>query len=473
MFKSFKEAGEHNAPIVALEKSKPNKPTVEDLRARELELRDRYEGSHRDHMAKEFRDKNNELKLKHEKRKAGILKSFEASQDITNSEKTYLEKQSKSKIAYIQQYEIAPLVSEFEKIKQNQNQRGVLKKLLFRFKTDPLSLEQESLALQIQEKRKILEMLNVDLQDNLLKADKNYQKIEQQEKNFLEFIDKEKKDDRKFLFESAHEYNSTSRDRVRGTLESLESGESNVAKLARENNAIVVHSIPLDGWASNNTSMNNKEVKADTLSSQDKVAIIQEKQPDLSASLISLNGNKNHKTMYPFGFILDGNVMASYDGDAGTETKGEARIKHPEYRDNHTLNVDPVTAFKEVADNDAKVYGWNELIINKPKIKAIFIDEEKLDGRGDEVTEYFRPDQEEEVKSRYGESIRSSAKGTPTSGEYTGKEIFRIKRVRSGLVKALEYAQDNHPELPVYLRRQDGIYTKDGNKVTAEDIYSN
>ncbi len=271
--------------------------------------------------------------------------------------------------------------------------------------------------------------------------------------------------------------NQSSRDAIRNTFLSMEAGELNIAKLAKENNALVVHAIPLDGWSMKNTSMNNQEVNTETMSAKEKLDMLSSKKPDVSASILSVDSAiPGQEMFYPFGFILDGKMVAAYEGDEGTYTEGDVRRRKETY--SGTLQKSVTESFQTVANSPAEYNQggqYNEAIVHQPSIRAILIDENQLSSRpekGDIIKQYFSPEEESEALAKYGDSIISTAKGVPTSGPYSGKEIFRIERKRSATEKALEYSKENHPDLPIYLRRSNGIYTPDGKKVTAEEIYS-
>lgn len=273
-----------------------------------------------------------------------------------------------------------------------------------------------------------------------------------------------------------HPENMRSKQAIGNTARSIDSGDLNIAKLARENNAVMVHAIPLDGWSMKNTSMNNEVVDVTQLSAAQKGQILIDKQPDIAGSIINVSSKiEGQQMFYPFGFIVDGKLIAAYEGDEGTIAVGDARRRKEEY--SGTLQEDTAKAFeKSVGKGSSTIgYQYNESIIHKPVIRGILIDEEAIladSTKGDEVTENFPPDQEEEAWQKYGESIVSSGKGTPTSGPYAGTPVFRIRRQRTGVEKALDFAKENYPDQPVYIRKNDGVYTVEGKKVTAEEIYS-
>lgn len=298
---------------------------------------------------------------------------------------------------------------------------------------------------------------------------------------------------RKALFKRTHSINSASKEASERTAELMHEGALDIAKLAQESNVLVVHSLPLEGWALANTSMNNTELEIEKLSPQDKINMILEKRPDLSTSIVHTDTREvEHKTMYPFGVIIGGTLIASYDDDSFTITKGD--IRHRKYTGSDgTLQADPVEAFKENASRKGGGYGWNESIVHDPNIKGIFIDAERLksvtqeDGRPydyfqDTVTEYYVPGDEAHMLETYGDSMSSIDRFSiehnmpmkriiPTEGPYAGKEVYAFNKRRSGLQKALDFAKENYPDIPVYLRKEDGMYDIQGNKVDVAAIY--
>jgi hypothetical protein len=297
---------------------------------------------------------------------------------------------------------------------------------------------------------------------------------------------------RKSLLERVRSQNQGSRLASEKTAELLAEGKLSVAELAKTTNSLVVHTLPLEGWSMNNTSMNNTEIKADEVSVEDKIKIVTEKQPDLAVSIVAIdNPDVKHGTMYPFGLIVDGSMIASYDGDSSTIARGDKRYRKYVRSENQgeTLQVDPVAAFEKNARELPGHGKYNEAIIHKPNIKGIFIDGERLrpvistetgepyDYFSDSVTEIFNQDEEEEILKKYGDmfdggSIESISRFVPKTGVRTGQPTVRIIRKRSGEQKAIEFAQRNYPDLPIYIRRADGVYDINGQPISAEDIYT-
>ncbi len=297
---------------------------------------------------------------------------------------------------------------------------------------------------------------------------------------------------RKSLLERIRAQNQGSRLASEKTAELLAEGKLSVAELAKTTNSLVVHTLPLEGWSMNNTSMNNTEIIADKVSVEEKIKIVTEKQPDLSVSIVAIdNPEVKHGTMYPFGLIVDGSVIASYDGDSSTIAKGDKRYKKYTFgEDGGTLQADPIAEFEKnsrTIPNDP--YGYNEAVVNKPNIKGIFIDGERLkpvtntetgesyDYFSDEVTELFDGAEETAILQKYGErldggTIHTIGRFIPKTGASAGRPIIKIVRKRSGEQKAVEFAQSNYPDLPIYIRRTDGVYNMNGKLVSAEDIYT-
>lgn len=296
----------------------------------------------------------------------------------------------------------------------------------------------------------------------------------------IEEAQKEAQVDKKNLFEKVREANQQSRGAIAKTSELMQSGDLRIAHLATQNQALVVHAIPPQGFSMKNTSGNNQEIDAVATDTPTKLFTIKEKQPDLSASIISTGGGTPQQLMYPLGVILDGTLVAAYKDDASTITKGDARYIKYQYKP--TLQTDPVAAFREAAASPPSqaIDGWNESIVHKPEIRAFLIDETKLapikgyDYYADEVREDYPQEQEEEILKRYPhpEAIKSTSRGTPKSGSRAGIPTFRIMRRRSGIERVHDYVDSiNTDKLPVYIRRADGIYDRQGTKVTPNVIY--
>ncbi len=279
---------------------------------------------------------------------------------------------------------------------------------------------------------------------------------------------------RGLLREKVREINSASRDAIKNTAEALKKGDLDVSKLAINENALVVHSLPLEGWDVAQTSFNNKEMDIKVMKPEDKIATIMDKQPDLSASVITA-GNKIERQgmMYPFALILDGKVLASYDQDSPTVTDGLARRRKVDDGNVATLQSDAAERFAQVANQSVPEYrahmDWNESIVHQPKVKGVLLDESRLlldKDRGDRLSEDILLENATEAQKSDGFVVTSK------KGLNAGKEVVKIVRTRTGMEKALEFAKEKYPNLPIYIRKQDGIYTESGEKVTAKDIYS-
>ncbi len=79
-------------------------------------------------------------------------------------------------------------------------------------------------------------------------------------------------------------------------------------------------------------------------------------------------------------------------------------------------------------------------------------------------------DQEIARLRKLGKNI-SVKEGVPSTGVNAGKHIVVIERKRTAVEKAIEFAEEHNPSLPVYLRRRNGIFSLSGKKMTAEEIY--
>jgi hypothetical protein len=449
-------------------------PVVEQQSATPLtkaDLKEKYEGPYRHEQAGHLMRKREEIRSSTEKLRNHLKKP-----DIRI---TSIEEVTQNKEAAIigeNEYykrELASLQVSRDQITTQQNSRSYLDKIKFRFAHDPLSdmlqtieASEKDLQAKLQVNVGKVDVLHADLQKELQRVgESNRAALEGVERGHITF----KKD----LLEETRRINQRSLSAIRDTFESMEQGDLAIDKLAVEANALVVHTLPIEGWSMKNTSGNNQEVDTLTMSSHDKIAMIQDKQPDISASVITAGEKiKGQEVMYPFGLIVDGSLVASYETDSGTVADGTVRRKK---EGEQTLIGGVKDLFAKVANQSTPSnYPWNESVVHNPQIKGVLIDEGNLTmdyAKGDEVTEYFSPDQEDEILKKYGDTIVASGKGVPTFGEYVGKSVFKIKRKRTGMEKALEYATTHYSQYPVYIRKTDGIYDMSGTKVNAADIY--
>lgn len=387
-------------------------PTETELRARERELKARYEDPRRKVEASMLWKERAALRarehdrIKQLERSLSVAKRSSAA-DIQNT-RDIINNELWSVRDNIQNAEESRV--EIEKKKKN---RGLFQKIKYHLIDDPLNEELSSLTETIEKyQREIDEKIKKSESTELSQSASLRNTIEDLNSDFERGKEGYRKS-KKGLLEKAHGINAASHEAIRNTFLSLEKGELDIKRLAVEANAVVVHAIPID-------------VQSMKTISKERGATILAKSPDLSASIISANsGIEGQKMFYPFGFILDGKIIASYEGDEGTHADGLARRR--EEHSNGTLQVDTKKEFNHIANSAAKAkanFSHNESIVHKPHIRGILIDE-------------------------------SGMAGTMTTIE-----------------EALAFAHNNYKEYPVYIRKADGIYSQDGKKVTANDIYS-
>lgn len=453
------------------------------------EIQERYEQPYRDAQAKDFSSQRNKIQQKRQailekysdRMKDGEIASmtsrYSVEIDAINRLKQQLESDAEHRV------EARNLQTSIIKSRNLMERARLLLKGVDREKMSIQKIDAEYAEIQqrIEESTKALKEIEERSAKEKEEATRRVeQDFAQGEERETQKIDEERENLRKRV----SEVNKNSKEAITVTAEQMEKGMLNITDLARETNALVVHGIPLEGWNVANTSMNNTEVAIGSLTTKDKIDTIYEKQPDISASIVHIDkGEVDHGVMYPFGLIVDGTLIASYNEDSSTITKGDTRYRKGTNSES-TLQTNPAEEFKKNAQQRAGVYGWNESIVHKPNIKGIFIDGEKLkpvvntedgslyDYYKDTVTEYYSPDQESVVMNKYDGKIKSVGRGTPKSGPYAGVPTIKIERMRSGVEKAIEYAEQNYPELPVYIRGADGVYDREGNKVDAVNIYS-
>ncbi len=456
-------------------------PTELELRRREQELKARYEDPRRKVEAQKVWNKRKEIREQEKVRKEKLQALLQSTEDQT--------------VSYVES-SVAPLMKEHTEIttrfdtfsskeqalQQEQQGRNFFQKLKYKVVHDPIADELKKVALQKEAEAQALASQEEKIKELKQRAQANLaHRKEDLQGNDVEG-QKIYESAKKALLEKTRTSNKNSREAIRNTFLSMEKGELDIAKLAKESNAVVVHTIPLDGWHMGSTSMNNEEANTNKLTAKEKTDIILTKQPDLSASVLSVETRAGQDMFYPFGYILDGKLIASYDKDEGTVASGDARHRKEEFHG--TLQKDAKGEFARVAETDAirrASTQHNESIVHKPEIKGILLDEAAIaQGEsyfpGDEVREMFASKEEEEkkmpeYKKLYGDSIINSSEEIRNDMGIEPKTLF-VTRKRTGLQKAIEYAKQTHPELPIYVRKVDGIYTIDGKKVTAEDIYA-
>jgi hypothetical protein len=418
MFKEFNQSD-------VKEKKSPDAQEVLKPSFTQEELRDRYEGGRRNFLAQEAWSKRKELRDSEKSRVDSLLKNLSSTEDSLRESDDIKKKMIRADNDVIYSQSIAPRRQAIETLKKKQEARNFFKKIQYKFKEDPLSLEINNLTQEIQKEESRIISNNSTLDLNLKEHSSYIDTKKESYATLVTDVEGEFLRKRKFLLEKTRASNRESREAITQTLEALKKGDLDIATLAKESNALVVHTIPLEGWQMANTSMNNTLVDTKSMSPQDKINTITEKQPDLSVSVISAGESiEGQGLMYPFGVILGGTLIASYERDSGLVVKGDSRIVKPEY--GSTLQTNTTEMFGSVANQKAKGdRSWNESIVHKPNVKALFIDEEKL-----------------------------------------------LKEYPGDMQKVFSYAEENYKSFPVYIRKQDGIYTKEGKKVTAEEIYS-
>ncbi len=449
----------------------------------EQELKDRYEGAYRNEQAQVFRNERQRLKEKDEQKKQEILKSLELRKGVHDDAMTYNQEKFNHVLTF-QTGEIDRVDDEIRRYKGLIDNRGFVTKLRYRFfgkedieqaKVNRLSEERRVMIQKIIDAKSVMEDSNREA-DNQLESSK--QTIQDREMS----LSSESKVAKGDLLQRVRKSNQLSREALRNTVEALNTGSLDIKKLAIENNALVVHAISLDGWSTKNTSMNNTEVDTTAMSSKEKSNIVLDKAPDLSASILKVDRSIVGQNMfYPFGYILDGKIIASYQGDEGTVTTGDSR-RRKEHQG--TLQRKPVEQFAEVAfyaarENQGAQY--NEAIVHTPKVRGVLIDEQELDrltSFGAKKKKVFDLDKQVDVvayhtllSSLKKENIIRQQEGVPSSGDNKGKHMAVLEWNQTGLEKAVEYAQEHTPGAPIYFRKKDGIYTLSGEKVTARDIY--
>lgn len=345
------------------ELGKETKIEVEGLTLRSVEVRDftkKYSSFWRDQMAEKIR---NARKIFHEKKTSVQDKNLERSvnrtelqSEITTLENNVNEIQTNLEVQKIKlekeknrvAYRIANL---FGRTKEIPNE-GTIKEL---------ESEAEKLRKNLEEKRKLFgECEEILLDDNELKeAKKEAHKFYEEQKDIHDVFEKEKDKGR------------------------------DVTSISKEKRVLFLHALPLDGYGMGNTSENNPNIDTEKMTSVDKTRIVLGIEPTISVSTINISGeNSGNKfqTMYPMGLIIgEGTVLSAYGGDAGTysdnpfvrRSKYDRRLKSA-VQENFTENME--RAMKGEAGEGTMQMGWNEVVVENPKVSGIFLDMNRFVG---------------------------------------------------------------------------------------------
>lgn len=191
-----------------------------------------------------------------------------------------------------------------------------------------------------------------------------------------------------------------------------ESEIRDIENISREHNALFLHAIPEGALFQGNTGGNNPEIKTGQgVSIEERIHLIRGIEPTISTSTWRNSGEKagEYRGLYQAGVIIGGGrVMSAYRGDAATFTHGffSKRAKYDEnpllketsIQDNIKERIDnslerpfpesPALGTRvlseEAMGNSSKpvdidgsgyAYGWNELVIENPKISGLYIRE--------------------------------------------------------------------------------------------------
>lgn len=462
--------------------SEPQPQIKKEAQLSQEDLRKRYEDPYRDEMAQKLRAERNTLKEKDVERQKQIEGFLSVGVNV-KAEVRDTELANVSSKIQAKEDVIRGLRQDVDSLNDKQKGRGFFDKIKYKFIADPIETSKKTVEETLKAHENARALLDAEIQTISSQYSSNVEGLVDQNQTLSNEQKEKLKEEKKKLLNRTREINSSSKEAIKETFLSLEQGDLDINKLAKESNALVVHAIPLDGWSAKNTSMNNSEIDTVGMLAQEKSDIIFNKRPDLSASIISAEDLIHGQEMfYPFAYILDGSVIASYEGDEGTITDGDVRRRKSEYHG--TLQSDTIDNFRKIAKSPAAVSQggqYNETIVHNPKVRGVLIDEQKISNRedlGEEQKKIFILDdtkgQEEYkdfLKSISHESIISENEGVAVSGENKGKNIKVVKVRRSPIDKAVDYASKYSPGVPVYLRKTDGIYTLQGEKVTASDIY--
>lgn len=467
-------AKDQGAEAVSDEETKETGLTKKELLAR-------YEGPSRDNLANYILESRSRTRREHAASIELANTQFRLKKAAYENPASYEESAQKASsldtgIRNLEE-DLSEIIREQSFTSSMLSRRGLIDKVRFSFLDDPQKRRLEELE---RDRERIQEEMRVKAAERQVLQDHAQQKIAELEREHKELVASLEEGfkgkvsaEREVFLEKSRELNQQTRGMAESVSAELERGERDIARLAEKENAIVVHAVRLDGWSDNASSDNNKEVDTLTTTLKERVQKLTEKGPDLSASILSAGDQSPQEMFYPFGFIVDGKLIAAHNEDFRTITHGDARVTKLGER---TLQTDTIEQFGKIvhsenANQDSKITSpHNESIVHKPIIKAIILDRDKLVGEpgeskggyGDSVTETYPIGEEQRILSELQGKQYNVAKNGDT---------FSVTRKRTGYEKAIETAQKDYPELPVYVRTPQGIHAVDGRKVTAAEIY--
>ncbi len=174
---------------------------------------------------------------------------------------------------------------------------------------------------------------------------------------------------------------------IRDVFGSEKTRERDISSISKEKGVLFLHTLPVDSYGMGNTSENNPNVNTEKMTSADKTRMVLGIEPTISVSTISLrreNAEDKFQTMYPIGLVIgEGTALSAYGGDAGTYADNPF-IRRSKYdrdlrsavQENFGTNLD--RAIKGEAGQAAMQTGWNEVVIENPKVSGIFLDLNRL-----------------------------------------------------------------------------------------------
>ena len=164
--------------------------------------------------------------------------------------------------------------------------------------------------------------------------------------------------------------------------------QRDLSKISREKGVTFIHGLPLDNFEMNNTSENNTLIDTREVDAQAKIQMILSLEPTLSTSTINGKAEFNKGMMYSFGLILKGGeVVSAYRGDAGTVTDNlyARRSKYDKGLEKSVIQEDisgkiekaieqPLPAGWQGSEDGAVGAGYNEIVVQNPKVSGLYID---------------------------------------------------------------------------------------------------
>ncbi len=153
-----------------------------------------------------------------------------------------------------------------------------------------------------------------------------------------------------------------------------EKKERSVTEISKDKNVLFCHAIPMAMLPSGDVSFsqNNKLVDTHKIGPEEKLKMILGIEPTISVSTFS---KENGRLAGDFGIILKGgDILAGYNKDAGSSLGSNIYDRKSKY--DNSLNTSTIqnniVSNIEHSINSKEKDGWNELVVENPKVAGLF-----------------------------------------------------------------------------------------------------